>query len=135
MISSAPADRPGMTPPGYNASIWPYRDGGVMLKAYPVVVDVVVVWGSMDALGHVNNIVFLQYFETARIAYLERVGIGFADLGSSEHGVIVAANSCRYRVPVTFPDTLSVGVRVSALGNDRMIMEHAATTPQLRNLV
>ncbi len=46
-----------------------------MLSAYPVVVDVVVRWGDMDALGHVNNIVFLQYFETARIAYLERAGI------------------------------------------------------------
>lgn len=106
-----------------------------MLKAYPVVVDVVVVWGSMDALGHVNNIVFLQYFETARIAYLERVGIEFAGLASSEHGVILAASSCRYRVPVTFPDTLSIGVRVSALGNDRMIMEHAATSRKLGKLV
>ncbi|MFH1834139.1 MAG: thioesterase family protein, partial [bacterium] len=55
-----------------------------MLSAYPVVVDVVVVWGSMDALGHVNNIVFLQYFESARIAYLEQAGIGFTDLAKSE---------------------------------------------------
>jgi len=106
-----------------------------MLSAYPVVVDVAVVWGSMDTLGHVNNIVFLQYFETARIAYLERVGIGFTDLGSSEHGVILAANSCRYRVPVTFPDTLSVGVRVSALGSDRLLMEHAAVSQKLSRVV
>lgn len=106
-----------------------------MLSPYPVVIDVVVVWGSMDALGHVNNTVFLQYFESARIAYLEKVGISFADLASSEHGVILAASSCRHRAPVTFPDTLSVGVRVSALGDDRMVMEHAATSQKLGKVV
>lgn len=106
-----------------------------MLSAYPVVIDFVVRWGDMDALGHVNNIVFLQCFETARIAYLEHVGIEFTGLGSSEHGVILAANSCRYRVPVTYPDTLSVGVRVSALGNNRVIMEHAAVSQKLGKVV
>jgi len=102
-----------------------------MLNAFPVVIDVVVAWGSMDALGHVNNTVFLQYFESARIAYLEEIGITFAALASSEHGVILAASSIRYRVPVTFPDTLSVGVRVTALGDDRMIMEQVATSQKL----
>lgn len=106
-----------------------------MLSAYPVVVDVVVAWGEMDVLGHVNNIVFLRWFETARIEYLEHVGIAFNGLRTSEHGVILAANSCRYRVPVTYPDTLSVGVRVSALGDDRFVMEHAALSRNLGKVV
>jgi acyl-CoA thioester hydrolase len=109
--------------------------GDTMLSAYPVVVDVVVAWGSMDSLGHVNNAVFFQYFETARVAYLSRVGIDFADLGSSEHGVILGATSCRFRAPVTFPDTLAVGVRVSALGERRIIMEHAAVSHKLGTVV
>ncbi|MFH0917061.1 MAG: thioesterase family protein [bacterium] len=106
-----------------------------MLSAYPVVMDFVVRWGEMDALGHVNNTVFLQYFETARMTYLQRMGIEVLGLGSGEHAVILAANSCRYRVPVTYPDTLSVGTRVSALGKDRVIMEHAAVSQKLGRVV
>ena len=106
-----------------------------MLGAYPIVVDVVVAWGSMDTLGHVNNIVYFQYFETARVAYLGRVGIDFADLGSSEHGVILAATSCRFRVPVTFPDTLSVGARVAELGDRRILMQHTAVSQKLGRVV
>lgn len=40
-----------------------------MIAQYPVVVEVPVAWGEMDAYGHVNNIVYFRYFETARIAY------------------------------------------------------------------
>ena len=36
---------------------------------YPVVIETPVAWGEMDAYGHVNNIVYFRYFESARIAY------------------------------------------------------------------
>ena len=35
---------------------------------YPVVIEIPVAWGEMDAYGHVNNIVYFRYFESARIA-------------------------------------------------------------------
>ena len=44
-----------------------------LLEGFPVIVEFPVAWGEMDALGHVNNIVYFRYFETARIAYFERV--------------------------------------------------------------
>lgn len=96
------------------------------LSAYPVITDIVVRWGDMDGLGHVNNIIYLQYFETARIAYHERLGIPPPTPQSETDGVILAANSCRYKIPVTYPDTLSVGTRISALGSDSFLMESAA---------
>lgn len=102
-----------------------------MLSGYPVVTEIVVRWGDMDALGHVNNIVYLQYFETARINYHERVGIRPPSAGSGADGVILAANSCRYKVPVTYPDTLAVGARIAALGEDSFLMEYAAVSRRL----
>lgn len=102
-----------------------------MLKGYPVVVDVVVRWGDMDALGHVNNIVYLQYFETARIDYLVHLGMDPPGPAWREFGLIIAASNCRFIAPVTFPDTLSVGARVSAIGEDRLIMEHIAVSQKL----
>jgi acyl-CoA thioester hydrolase len=102
-----------------------------MLKGYPVVVDVVVRWSDMDALGHVNNILYLQYFETARIEYLMRLGMEPPGPTWREYGLIVAANNCRFKAPVTYPDTLAVGARVAALGDDRMLLEHTAFSHQL----
>ena len=102
-----------------------------MLKGYPVMMDAVVRWGDMDALGHVNNIVYLQYFETVRIEYLVRLGIDPPGPAWREFGLIIAANSCRFAAPVTYPDTLSLGARVSALGEDRLIMEHVAASQKL----
>lgn len=42
---------------------------GIALKDFPVITKIVVAWGEMDALQHVNNVVYFRYFETARIDY------------------------------------------------------------------
>lgn len=74
---------------------------------------------------------YLQYFETARIEYL--VGLGMDPPGPTwqEYGLILASVRCRFKVPVTYPDTLSVGARVAALGDDRVLMEHAVFSHKL----
>ena len=43
-------------------------------------VEIVVAWGDMDAYGHVNNAVFLRWFETARIKWFELVELPVVDL-------------------------------------------------------
>jgi acyl-CoA thioester hydrolase len=106
-----------------------------MLTSYPVITEIVVRWGDMDSLGHVNNHIYLQYFETARIAYHEAVGIPAPTPHNQTDGVILAANSCRYRIPVTYPDILLVGSRVSAIGTDSFLMEYAAISQKLGKLV
>lgn len=102
-----------------------------MLKGYPVITEVAVRWGDMDLLGHVNNIMYLQYFETARVEYMGRAGLGPPGPAWRDHGFIVASLTCHFRAPVTYPDTVSVGARVSALGEDRMVIEHAIFSPKL----
>jgi acyl-CoA thioester hydrolase len=85
-------------------------------QQYPVSLDLNVQWGEMDAAQHVNNIVYLRYFETARIHYFR--AIDFMNFGSSHAedsqavGPILAEISCRYKIPLTFPDTVTVAARV-----------------------
>jgi len=105
-----------------------------MLEGYPVVTDVVVRWGDLDLLGHVNNIMYLQYFETARIEYLMKAGLEAPGSAWREFGFVLASVDCRFRTPVTFPDTLSVGARISALDKDRMVVQHAAHSHKLGKL-
>jgi acyl-CoA thioester hydrolase len=101
------------------------------MRSYPVVIDVDVRWGDMDALVHVNNIVYFEYFQLARGAYLQRIGMPPAGPAWHDFGWIIGATCCRYKAPVTFPDTLSVGARVSALSEDRMLMEYQAISKKL----
>jgi acyl-CoA thioester hydrolase len=111
------------------------RTETLVLKEYPVVVDVVVRWGDMDNLGHVNNIIYLQYFETARIEYLMRLGMEPPGPVWREYGLIMASLSCRFKAPVTFPDTLSIGARIAGIGDDHVLMEHAAFSHKLDTTV
>ena len=99
------------------------RAGQGLLADYPTVIDIPVAWGEMDAFGHVNNIVYLRYFESARIAYLEALGILEA-MTATGIGPILAETRCRYRFPLTFPDKVSVGVRIVELAADRFLMHH-----------
>jgi acyl-CoA thioester hydrolase len=94
-----------------------------LLAEYPVVVEIPVAWGDMDYFRHVNNIVFFRYFESARIEYLER--IGFREIGDGAPiGPILSATGCRFRRPLTWPDTVRVGARVSRVDEDRFDMEY-----------
>jgi acyl-CoA thioester hydrolase len=94
-----------------------------LLAGYPVVIQIPVAWGEMDAYGHVNNAVYFRYFESARIAYFRQLELKqFMD--QSGVGPILASIQCRFKLPLTFPDTLSVGASVIELGEDRFTMHH-----------
>jgi acyl-CoA thioester hydrolase len=94
-----------------------------LLAPYPVVVEIPVAWGDMDYFRHVNNIVFFRYFESARIEYLERIGFREID-DETPVGPILAETGCRFRRPLTWPDTVAVGARVTRLDADRFDMEY-----------
>ncbi|MCU0590449.1 MAG: acyl-CoA thioesterase [Desulfobacterales bacterium] len=100
---------------------------------YPVVVDVPVAWGEMDAYGHVNNIVYFRYFETVRMAYFER--LDFPDfINRNPLGPILASTSCRFRAPLVFPDHVSVGARVARINEDRFVMFYGVYSHRLQKV-
>ena len=45
------------------------------MDGYPVALEVPVAWGDVDAFGHVNNTIYFRWFESARMAHFERVGL------------------------------------------------------------
>lgn len=94
-----------------------------LLKDFPVVVELPVVWGEMDARQHVNNAVSFRYFESARTVYFDKLGV-WKMIGDTGIGVILASINCRFRIPLTFPDKISVGVRVVNIQEDRFTVEH-----------
>jgi acyl-CoA thioester hydrolase len=93
------------------------------LGGFPIQVEIPVQWGDQDALRHVNNTVYLRWFETSRIAYSRRLGLW--DLHETANvAPILASIHCDYRSPLTFPDTVRVGSRIVKVGRTSLTMEH-----------
>jgi acyl-CoA thioester hydrolase len=93
------------------------------LEGYPALLTIPVQWGEMDAYGHVNNIVFFRYFESARIVYLERCG--FLEAYDRDRvGAILHSTDCRFRLPLIHPDTVQVGAKAIAAADDRFTMAY-----------
>ena len=93
------------------------------LAEFPVVLTLPVQWGEMDAYGHVNNAVLFRYFESARIAYLERCGF-VESMERDRVGAILHSTACRFRMPLYYPDTVEVGGRATDVASDRFTMEY-----------
>jgi len=98
-----------------------------LLAGYPVVIEVPVAWGEMDSFQHVNNIVYFRYFESARILYSEKLGLHKLkdDTGI---GPILGSTSCKYKLPITYPDTVSVGARIIDVLEDRFSMKYVVVS-------
>src|SRR5947207_594250 len=101
-----------------------------LLLGFPVVVQQAVVWGEMDSYRHVNNVVYFRYFESARLEYFRRLD-WFEYEKETGIGPILAATQARYRKPLTFPDTISVAARISALDVDRFTMDYLLVSHRL----
>lgn len=88
---------------------------------FPVLIQMPVQWGEQDAFGHVNNIHFLRWFESARIAYLMACG---ARMTSDSIGPILASVHCDYKKQIKFPDTVTVSAGLIKIGHSSITLEH-----------
>jgi len=94
-----------------------------LLVEYPIIIEIPVAWGEMDSFQHVNNIVYFRYFESARILYSEKLGLHKLR-DETGIGPILGSTSCKYRLPLTYPDTVSVGAKVTDIAEDRFSMKY-----------
>jgi acyl-CoA thioester hydrolase len=101
-----------------------------LLVDFPVVVVQAVVWGDMDSYRHVNNTVYFRYFENARLEYFRRMR-WFEYEDETGIGPILSATQARFRRPLTYPDTVSIGARVSTIGLDRITFDYLVVSHNL----
>jgi acyl-CoA thioester hydrolase len=94
-----------------------------LLEGYSVVIEIPIAWGEMDSFQHVNNVAYFRYFESARILYSEKLGLHkYKD--ETGIGPILGSTSCKYRLPLTYPDTVSVGTKIIDIAEDRFTMKY-----------
>jgi acyl-CoA thioester hydrolase len=86
-------------------------------------VRIPIAWGEQDLFGHLNNVFYFRYLESARMHLLERIGV-LAMHREQGLGVILAATDMRFLSPVHWPCTLTVITGVSAMGNTSFTMTY-----------
>jgi len=71
-------------------------------------------WQDNDVFGHVNNVVYYSWIDTAVNNFL--IANGILELGSSPIVGVVAETNLRYLSEIAYPDPITVGIRVERLG-------------------
>lgn len=82
---------------------------------YPYIVPLTTRWSDNDLYGHVNNVAFSSYFDTAANHYL--IQRGGLDIENAAAIAVVVESKCVYHRPLQYPQDLRVGVRVDRLGD------------------
>lgn len=100
-----------------------------LLEGYPVIIEIPVAWGEMDSLQHVNNIAYFRYFESARMAYFYEIDI-WSYMDETGIGPILASTECKFRIPLSYPDTVSVGTRITNVDEERFVMKYVVVSHQ-----
>ena len=80
-------------------------------------------WMDNDVYGHVNNVVYYSYFDTAVNQFLIERGV--LDIHKGEVVGFVVDSGCAYFSSISFPDTIHAGIRVAKLGNSSVRYEIA----------
>jgi len=96
----------------------------VDLRTFPVIYETQVRWGEMDSFKHVNNAVYFKYFESARIAYLEKIDYATI-LAQTGVGIILSSVNCKFISPLVYPDNIQIGAKITEIEEDRFIMDYA----------
>lgn len=95
----------------------PFRPRG----AYPAFRAIPTRWADNDVYGHVNNVVYYAWFDTAVNAHL--IEAGALDIHEGNVIGLVVETGCRYAKPLAFPQTVEAGIRVARLGNSSVRYE------------
>ncbi|MBA2710686.1 MAG: acyl-CoA thioesterase [Tatlockia sp.] len=77
-------------------------------------------WGDMDALGHVNNGRYFDYFQQARIEWLESIKLDM----QQTTGPVVVHVACTFLKPIVYPATLIINSSLQSKGRSSLIIDH-----------
>jgi acyl-CoA thioester hydrolase len=89
--------------------------------AYPVFRNITTRWMDNDAYGHVNNVVYYSWFDTAVNAHLIEHGV--LDIHNGDSIGLVVETQCNYFAPLAFPQTVEAGIRVAHQGSSSVRYE------------
>lgn len=97
------------------------RESPLPRTAFPHHRAITTRWHDNDAYGHINNVVYYAFFDTAVNAYL--IERGALDIAEGPVIGLVVATECAYFAPLAFPQPVTAGVRVAHMGTSSVRYE------------
>ena len=92
-------------------------------SAYKVFCQISTRWSDNDVYGHVNNVVYYSWFDTAVNRFL--IEQGALDIHAGEFMGLVVETQCNYFAPLAFPQPVEAGIRVAHVGTSSVRYEVA----------
>lgn len=77
-------------------------------------------WGDMDALGHMNNARYFDYFQEARIDWLQHMNLPL----NREIGPVLVHVACTFLKPVVYPAFIHIVSAIKNIGTSSLLMDH-----------
>ena len=90
-------------------------------SAYPHHLVIPTRWADNDVYGHINNSVYYFYFDTVVNRWL--IDNSLLEIGKSETIGLVVGTSCDYFAPISFPDSVTSGLRAAKIGSSSVTYE------------
>jgi acyl-CoA thioester hydrolase len=90
-------------------------------EAYRIFRPITSRWMDNDLYGHINNVVYYSFFDTAVNGYL--IAAGALDIHAGEVIGLVIETHCNYFAPLAFPQAIEAGLRVTHLGSSSVRYE------------
>ena len=97
------------------------REPSETRAGYARFVEITTRWMDNDVYGHLNNVVYYSFFDTAVNGILVEAGV--LDVAKGPVIGLVVEPGCRYASPIAFPDRVAAGVRVARLGTSSVRYE------------
>ena len=84
-------------------------------------------YAEIDAQGHVNNAVYLSYFEVGRVEWLRSAGLSYRELEARGYGIVVVEVLAHYRKAAFFDDELTLRTELADLSRASMRFEYVVS--------
>lgn len=91
--------------------------------ATPIILTLRVDWSEMDLFGHINNVMYAKYIQSARVNFVEKVGI-MKMLEEDKVGFMLASSALEYKRPLYYPDNIRIETTVSFIKTTSFGLQH-----------
>jgi acyl-CoA thioester hydrolase len=94
-----------------------------MFSGYTTSLFIKIDWSDLDLFGHVNNVAFFKYIQSARVNYCELIGLTSTN-EKDKLSFIVAAINCSFKSPLNYPGSIKVFTKVDWIKNSSLQLTH-----------
>ena len=94
-----------------------------MFTDYNTQISLKIDWSDLDVFGHVNNVAFFKYIQSARVNYCESIGLTSTNK-NNKFSFIVASTNCTFKIPLDYPGEINVFSKIDWIKNSSFQLSH-----------